>query len=269
MRRSSRSPPLCCCVSSPPFVCVDPPRLDYFVRTTLSNWDTTIHLHRKVSSGLFHTCFPNHFRIQESSIDVVNVGLIKVFTFVQLFTIYPDRHHGFLANCSQRFHLFIVCITLRSPAGPASPSERPQHHLRRVARRHHHVSPISAMSATTDSTEFTTPPALKIGGAKETCLLPANTVLATSRATQVPLDHSSVSAFSSSTRASMTFGRSPPRAIPIVSEDHQQNYQAPSNIHLRPTLRPQQHTLARQTTKQHDQTHSDPFHSSPSKHQGS
>ena len=58
MRRSSRSPSsvllrfFTSFTTNPfvSFICVDSPRLDHSVRTTLSNWDTTVHLHREVSS---------------------------------------------------------------------------------------------------------------------------------------------------------------------------------------------------------------------------
>ena len=35
-----------------PVVCVNPPCLDHLVGTTLTNWDTTIHLHLVASRGI-------------------------------------------------------------------------------------------------------------------------------------------------------------------------------------------------------------------------
>ena len=72
-----------------PFVCVDLARLDYFVRTNFSNWDTAVHLHLEVSSQLFNTCLPDNLRIQKATIDVVDVGLFDTLTFVQRLTIDP------------------------------------------------------------------------------------------------------------------------------------------------------------------------------------
>ena len=90
---------------------VDPSRLHHFVRTTLINWDATVHLHLEVSSELFHTCFPGNLRIQKASIDVVNVKTLQSFSHsIQHLTANPDRHHGFprkllqLHSCRHRRH---------------------------------------------------------------------------------------------------------------------------------------------------------------------
>ena len=53
--------------SSVSFVCVGPPRLDQFVRTALSNWDTTMHFHLAVSSKHFQSCCPDRSGSRDSS----------------------------------------------------------------------------------------------------------------------------------------------------------------------------------------------------------
>ena len=125
MRRSSRSPLVLLrfftsfatsrqrtsgdCSSA--FVCVNQPRVGCIVRTNLSNWDTAVHLHLEESNQLFHTCLPDHLRIQKTTIDVVDMGLFATLTFVQRLTIDLDRYHGFFVNCSQCFHVIIVGIS--------------------------------------------------------------------------------------------------------------------------------------------------------------
>ena len=68
---------------------------------------------------------------------------------------------------------------------------------------------VFGSTAVEDSTECATPPALKIGGAKESSLLPATAALATSRAAPVSQIQSSVSAIAdSSSGANKIFRRS-------------------------------------------------------------